>query len=67
MCPLNLVDDIPAGHARRAFERLPEGSGETGMPDLALAMCDLLDDTAAIGQRVGIVSFRPGATEAKSA
>jgi putative NADH-flavin reductase len=59
MCPLNLVADIPAGHARRAFEALPEGSGETGMPDLALAMCELLDDPAAVGQRVGIVSDRP--------
>lgn len=59
MCPLNLVADIPAGHARRAFETLPEGSGETGMPDLALAICDLLDDPAAIGRRVGIVSDRP--------
>jgi len=59
MCPLNLVADIPVGHARRAFEALPEGSGETGMPDLALAICDLLDDPAAIGRRVGIVSDRP--------
>ena len=59
MCPLNLVADIPAGHARRAFETLPEGSGETGMPDLALAICALLDDPAAIGRRVGIVSDRP--------
>lgn len=59
MCPLNLVADIPAGHARRAFETLPEGNGETGMPDLALAICDLLDDPAAIGRRVGIVSDRP--------
>lgn len=62
MCPLNLVADIPAGHARRAFEALPEpasGSGETGMPDLALAICDLLDDPVAIGRRVGIVSDRP--------
>ncbi|MCC6246218.1 MAG: NAD(P)H-binding protein [Rubrivivax sp.] len=59
MCPLNLAGDIPAGHARRAFETLPEGSPETGMPDLALAICDLVDDAAAIGHRVGIVSDRP--------
>jgi putative NADH-flavin reductase len=58
MCPLNLVDDITAGHAKRAYEALPEGSGETGLPDLAEAMCDLLDDPSAIGHRVGIVSFR---------
>ncbi|MBL8288860.1 MAG: NAD(P)H-binding protein [Rubrivivax sp.] len=58
MCPLNLVDDIAAGHARRAYEALPEGSGETGMPDLALAMCDLVDDAGSFGQRVGIVSDR---------
>lgn len=63
MCPLNLVDDIPGGHARRSFEALPEplaGAGETDMRDLALAMCDLADDRASFGQRVGIVSDRPG-------
>lgn len=65
MCPLNLVEDIPAGHARRAYETLPEGSGETGLPDLALAMCELLDEAGAIGQRVGIVSDRPGQRGAK--
>jgi len=58
MCPLNLAEDIPAGHARRVYETLPEGSGETGMPDLALAMCDLVDDPSSFGQRVGIVSDR---------
>ncbi len=58
MCPLNLVDDIPAGRALRAYETLPGGSAETGMPDLAEAMCDLLDDPTSIGQRVGIVSLR---------
>lgn len=60
MCALDLVDDIPAGHGKLAFEALPAGSGETGMPDLALAMCDLLDDPSAVGRRVGIVSLRPG-------
>ncbi|MCW5635101.1 MAG: NAD(P)H-binding protein [Rubrivivax sp.] len=64
MCPLNLVDDIAPGHARRAFEALPEGSGETSMADLAAAMCDLVDDAAAIGHRVGIVSDRAAAAAA---
>jgi len=67
MCPVNLVDDIPAGHAQRAFDALPAGSGETGMPDLALALCDLLDDATSHGRRVGIVSVRPGAARAGSA
>jgi len=66
MCPVNLVDDIPAGHAQQAFDALSAGSGETGTPDLTLAMCDLLDDPAAHGHRVGIVSFRPGAARAGS-
>ena len=62
MCPLNLVDDLPPGHARRAFDALPplQGAGETSMDDLAAAMCELLDDPAAVGRRVGIVSDRPG-------
>lgn len=67
MCPLDLKDDIPRGHARMAFDDLPAGSGETGYADLAAAMAALAAGdarlagvaTAAIGHRVGIVSDRP--------
>jgi uncharacterized protein len=62
MCPGMLVDDIPAGHARMAFDDTPAGSGETGYADLAQAMCDLLADRSAIGRRVGIMSYRAGAS-----
>lgn len=58
MCPMALVDDIPVGSSRHAYEALPEGSSETGYADLARAMCDLLPERASYGQRVGIVSFR---------
>lgn len=58
MCPLTLVDDIPAGSSQHAIESLPGGSGETGYADLARTMCELIAEPAAIGHRVGIVSFR---------
>jgi putative NADH-flavin reductase len=67
MCPMNLVDDIAPGHARRAFETLPEGGTETSMADLAAAMCDLVDDATAIGHRIGIVSDRAAAATAAAA
>ncbi|MFO1285739.1 MAG: hypothetical protein U1F49_03845 [Rubrivivax sp.] len=43
---------------------MASGNGETGMPDLALAMCDLVDDPSSFGQRVGIVSDRSAAGRA---
>lgn len=61
MCPGMLVDDIPAGHARTAFDDTPPGSGETGYADLALAMCELLPAAESHGRRVGIMSYRPAA------
>lgn len=60
MCPMTLVDDIPAGSAKWALDAVPPGSGETGRADLAKAMCDLLTDRGAVGHRVGIVSLRSG-------
>jgi uncharacterized protein len=59
MCPMTLVDDLPAGHAQTAFDALPPGSSETGYADLALAMADVLLDRASLRRRVGIVSLRP--------
>jgi putative NADH-flavin reductase len=56
MCPVDLVDDVPAGHARRAFEDLPAGGSRTGYADLAQALVDLVADRASFGHRVGIVS-----------
>ncbi|MBL8327018.1 MAG: NAD(P)H-binding protein [Rubrivivax sp.] len=61
MCPLTLVEDIPRGAGRFAFEALPAGSEETGYADLAVTMCSLLGDRASFGKRVGIVSDRPAA------
>jgi putative NADH-flavin reductase len=58
MCPMTLVDDVPAGSSKYALESLPAGSGETGYADLAGTMCDLLAERAAFGRRVGIVSYR---------
>jgi uncharacterized protein len=58
MCPVDLKDDIPAGHARMAYEDLPAGSFETGYADLARAIVDLVEERASIGKRVGIVSIR---------
>ncbi len=58
MCPLMLVDDIPAGHARRAFDALPAGAEQTGYADLARTMADLVAESASFGHRVGIVSDR---------
>lgn len=60
VCAVDLVDDIPAGHARLAYEDLPAGSGVTGYDDLAATIVDLLDDPASFGRRMGIVSDRPG-------
>lgn len=58
MCPLDLVEDIPEGHARTAYDDLPAGSQQTGYEDLAATIVALLDDPAAHGRRVGIVSVR---------
>jgi putative NADH-flavin reductase len=58
MCPMTLVDDIPAGSAKFEHGGLPPGSGETGYADLARTMCDLLTERASLGKRVGIVSYR---------
>jgi uncharacterized protein YbjT (DUF2867 family) len=58
MCALDLVEDIPAGHARWAYERLPTGSGQTGYDDLAATIVELLDERESFGKRVGIVSVR---------
>lgn len=60
MCPVTLVEDIPAGHALYAFDDLPGGSGETGYDDLAATMVDLVDRPESFGKRVGIVSQRQG-------
>ena len=61
MCPMTLVDDITDGSAAWAFDRVPDGSGETARADLARAMCDLLTERKAIGHRVGIVTLRRSA------
>lgn len=58
LCPVDLVDDIPEGRARWAFDALPEGSGETGYEDLAATVAALLGDPASHGRRIGIVSDR---------
>jgi putative NADH-flavin reductase len=58
MCPIDLVDDIPVGHARYAFDDLPGGSGQTGYEDLAETMVTLLGDIRSYRRRVGIVSLR---------
>lgn len=58
MCPVDLKDDIPAGHARLAYEDLPAGSSETGYADLARAIVELVEERASVGKRVGIVSVR---------
>jgi putative NADH-flavin reductase len=59
MCPVDLKDDIPGGHARMAYDDLPSGSFETGYADLAHAIVELVDQPASFGKRVGIVSDRP--------
>jgi uncharacterized protein YbjT (DUF2867 family) len=59
MCPIDLVDDIPAGNARYALDDLPQGSGQTGYDDLAQTIVAMLDDSRTFGRRVGIVSLRP--------
>jgi hypothetical protein len=61
MCPLMLVGDIAAGHARLAYDELPARSSETGYADLADTMLRLLNDTSSYGRCVGIVSDRPAA------
>jgi uncharacterized protein YbjT (DUF2867 family) len=58
MCAVDLVEDIPAGHARWAYERLPEGGTQTGYDDLAATIVLLLGERDAYGKRVGIVSTR---------
>lgn len=58
MCPMTLVDDIPAGSSKFEVGAVPPGSEETGVADLAKTICDLLTDRASLGKRVGIVSFR---------
>lgn len=58
MCPLDLVDDLPEGRARWAYEALPAGSGQTGYDDLATTIVALLGDASSHRQRVGIVSLR---------
>ena len=57
LCAIDLVDDIPAGHARIAIEDLPPGE-VTGYEDLAATMLALADDPASFGKRIGIVSVR---------
>lgn len=56
MCPVWLKEEIPPGHARYAYEALPEGPGETGIADLAQTMVALIDAPEAVGRRVGIIS-----------
>ncbi|MDH4181215.1 MAG: NAD(P)H-binding protein [Betaproteobacteria bacterium] len=58
MCAVDLVDDVPAGNARRAYETLPAGGTLTGYDDLAAAIVELLDEPESYGKRVGIVSVR---------
>ncbi len=58
MCPLTLVDDIPAGHSRSLYDDLPPGSDETGYQDLADEMVRLVVDKGSFARRVGIVSIR---------
>lgn len=58
MCPADLTQDIPVGHAQYLFEDLPAGSNETGYKDLAATMTAFVDDASSHGRRVGIVSFR---------
>lgn len=58
MCAVDLVDDIPEGHARWAYEKLPAGSGQTGYDDLAATIVALLGERESFGRRVGIVSVR---------
>ena len=57
-CPMNLVDEVPAGHATWLYDDLPPGSEQTACADLAVAMCDLLTERASLGKRVGIVTVR---------
>lgn len=59
MCPVDLVEDLPAGNARRAYDDLPAGGAQTGYDDLAETIVALLGDTSSHGRRVGIVSVRP--------
>ena len=56
MCPVWLKEEIPPGHARYAYDDLPEGPGETGYADLALTMVQLIDAPESVGRRVGIIS-----------
>ena len=56
MCPVWLKEEIPPGHARCAYDDLPEGLGETGYADLALTMVALIDTPESVGRRVGIIS-----------
>lgn len=58
VCAVDLKEDIPAGHARIAYEDLPAGSHETGYADLAATMLALTGDASSFGKRVGIVSVR---------
>lgn len=58
MCAVDLVDDIPEGHARWAYEKLPADSGQTGYDDLAATIVALLGERESFGRRVGIVSVR---------
>jgi putative NADH-flavin reductase len=58
LCAVDLVDDIPEGRARLAYDALPAGSGETGYEDLAATIVALLGEPASFGRRVGIVSDR---------
>lgn len=58
MCPVDLKDDIPQGHARTMHEDLPAGGTETGYDDLAATMLGLIGERASYGKRVGIVSLR---------
>ncbi|MFN8177901.1 MAG: NAD(P)H-binding protein [bacterium] len=58
MCPATLMEDIPVGHARFAYEALPPGKPEAGYADLARTMVDLLAEPRSMGMRVGLVSVR---------
>jgi uncharacterized protein len=58
LCAVDLVDDIPAGHARLAYEDLPPDSDVTSYEDLAATMLALVHEPASFGHRIGIVSVR---------
>jgi hypothetical protein len=63
MCPVWLKEEISPGHARFAYDDLPEGPGETGNADLALTMVALIDAPESVGRRVGTSA---GGTELRS-